>query len=257
MPVLVVERPAAFHSEVLGHRNLHALYVIAVPEGLHEGIGEAENHQVVHRPLAQIVVDPEDVLFLEIPEYHLIEMPRRSQVMAEGFLDDHPRVRHAAAMYQVVEHRFEHGRRNGQVMRRPARILEFSAESFESRRIVIVAVHIPQQRRESPERFWIRAAVLFQAVQRAGFKLIEVPTGLCHPDHRHVLQTSSFHHRQQCGEDLLVRQVAGSAEENECIRVIVHRLRHLFPFRGLLQMSPEFIPHGREELLRKIGLAAR
>jgi len=96
---LVVERPAALHPEVLGHCNLHALYVIAVPEGLHEGIGKSEDHQVVHRPLAQVVVDPEDIFFFEIPEQYLVEMPCRGEVVAEGLLDDHPRVRHAAAVY--------------------------------------------------------------------------------------------------------------------------------------------------------------
>ena len=106
--------------------------------------GKAEDHQVVHRPLTQVVVDPEDVFLFEIPEQYLVEMPRRGEVVAEGLLDDHPRVRHAAAMYEVFEHRFEHGRRNGQVMRRSARTLEFPAECFEGRRIAIITVNIPQ-----------------------------------------------------------------------------------------------------------------
>ena len=39
---LVVERAAALHAEVLGHGDLHALDVVAVPERLEEGVGEAE-----------------------------------------------------------------------------------------------------------------------------------------------------------------------------------------------------------------------
>ena len=69
---LIVERAAALHPEVLGHRNLHALYVVAIPERLHERICKAEDDQVVHRPLAQVMVDPEDCILFEISEQALL-----------------------------------------------------------------------------------------------------------------------------------------------------------------------------------------
>ena len=62
---LVVELAAALDAEILGHGDLHALDVIAVPDRLEEGVGEAEIEQVLDRFLAEIVVDAEDRLFVE------------------------------------------------------------------------------------------------------------------------------------------------------------------------------------------------
>jgi len=46
---LVVERTSALNPEVFRHGDLHALDVIAIPEGLQERVGEAEEEHVVHR----------------------------------------------------------------------------------------------------------------------------------------------------------------------------------------------------------------
>ena len=51
---------AALDAEALGHRDLHALDVVAVPDRLEERVGETEVHQVLHRLLAEVVVDAED-----------------------------------------------------------------------------------------------------------------------------------------------------------------------------------------------------
>ena len=60
---LLVKLAAAFHAERLGHGDLHAVNVIAVPDGLQEAVGEAEDQQVLHRLFAQVVIDAEDVVF--------------------------------------------------------------------------------------------------------------------------------------------------------------------------------------------------
>jgi hypothetical protein len=39
--------------------------VVAVPERLEDGVGEAEDQQVLHRLLAQVVVDAVDLLLVE------------------------------------------------------------------------------------------------------------------------------------------------------------------------------------------------
>ena len=59
-PGSVVERAAALDAEVLRHRDLHALDVVAVPDRLEEGVDEAEEEHVDDRPLAEVVVDAED-----------------------------------------------------------------------------------------------------------------------------------------------------------------------------------------------------
>ena len=56
----LVELAAAGHAEFLGHRDLHAGDEVAIPDGLEERVGEAEVQQVLHRLLAEVVIDAED-----------------------------------------------------------------------------------------------------------------------------------------------------------------------------------------------------
>src|SRR4030095_10162391 len=46
---LLVESAAALHAEVLRHRQLHTLDMVAIPEGLEDAVGEAEEHHAVDR----------------------------------------------------------------------------------------------------------------------------------------------------------------------------------------------------------------
>jgi len=64
-PGLVVEPAAPLHAEVLGHRDLHAFDVGAIPHRLEEGVGKAEEQHVVHGALAEVMVDAKDVVFVE------------------------------------------------------------------------------------------------------------------------------------------------------------------------------------------------
>src|SRR5258708_19687491 len=83
---LIIEGAPALYTEIFRHRYLHALDIVAIPECLHERICEAEGNHVIHRPLAQIVVDPEDCTFIELSEKDFIELLRRCQVMPERLL---------------------------------------------------------------------------------------------------------------------------------------------------------------------------
>ena len=62
---LFVEGAPTLHAEDLGHRDLHALDAIAVPDRLEELVGEPERQDVEDRLLAQVVVDPEDSRFVK------------------------------------------------------------------------------------------------------------------------------------------------------------------------------------------------
>ena len=57
---LVVIFAAPFDAERLGHRDLHMVDMGAVPQRLEQNVGEAQGHQVLHRLLAEVVVDAED-----------------------------------------------------------------------------------------------------------------------------------------------------------------------------------------------------
>ena len=62
---LLVELAAPLDAEVLGHRDLDAGDVVAVPDRLEERVREAEIQQVLHRLLAQVMVDAEDRALVE------------------------------------------------------------------------------------------------------------------------------------------------------------------------------------------------
>ena len=59
--------PAPFHANVLAHRHLHVLDRLAVPQLLKQRVGKPEHHDVLHRLLAQIVVNPENLPLAHVP----------------------------------------------------------------------------------------------------------------------------------------------------------------------------------------------
>ena len=57
---LLVEPPSSLHSEAFRHRDLDSLDVIPVPDRLQKGVGEAVVQEVLHRLLAEVMIDSED-----------------------------------------------------------------------------------------------------------------------------------------------------------------------------------------------------
>jgi hypothetical protein len=64
---LVVEGAALLHAQVFGDGDLDVGDVLAAPDGLEQRIAEAHREQVLHRGLAQVVVDAKDLLFARAP----------------------------------------------------------------------------------------------------------------------------------------------------------------------------------------------
>ncbi len=118
----LVERAAALHAELLGHGDLHVLDVVAVPNRLEKGIGEAEIEQILHRLLAQIVIDAEYGRFGKYLVKRAVERLRRREIAAEGLLDDDPGMawRNPDFARPCTTLR-EHARGNRKIMDRPGR----------------------------------------------------------------------------------------------------------------------------------------
>ena len=62
---LVVELRAPLDAELLGDRDLHVLDAAAAPQRLEQRVAEAQRQQVLHRLLAEIVIDAKDLLLGE------------------------------------------------------------------------------------------------------------------------------------------------------------------------------------------------
>src|ERR1700741_1732794 len=103
---LIVKAPAALYPEVLSHRDLDALDVVAVPKGFDKGVGKAERQHVVDCSLAKIMVNTEDVSFVEGPKQDLVQFLRRCEVIAERLFHDDSRPPPAVRSGQVLDDGF-------------------------------------------------------------------------------------------------------------------------------------------------------
>ncbi len=141
---LVVEFPPTLDAEGLRHRDLHAVDVVAVPDRLEEGVGEAEHCEVLDGPLAEVMVDAEDVRLVERRVERGVERARRLEIPPEGLLDDDARIARAARSREPFDDGREHARRDREVVRRSVRLAERRAKRRIGRGIAVVAVHVAQ-----------------------------------------------------------------------------------------------------------------
>ena len=81
-----------------------------VPNALVNRVDEPEYEDVLHRLLAQIVVDAKDLLFVEDFMQHLVELARRIEIGPERLLDEDARPRGEVELAEVANH-FGHGSR--------------------------------------------------------------------------------------------------------------------------------------------------
>src|SRR5919106_6393686 len=74
----------------LSRRDLHMIDVMAVPDRLEARVREAKYQHVLHRLFAQVVINAEELLFLDDFKELTVEGSRRRFVVAEGFFNDDP-----------------------------------------------------------------------------------------------------------------------------------------------------------------------
>ena len=114
----IVIAAAMFDTHLFGGGDGHIIHITPVPERLEEWIGKTECQNVLHRFLAQIMVDPEDLGFIEIVRKHGIQGARGLEVVADRFLDHNPRpfpVTRQSGFAEVFRDFAEHARRCGHV----------------------------------------------------------------------------------------------------------------------------------------------
>ena len=117
---LVVKAAAALHAEILRHGDLHAFDIGAIPERLHERIGEPEDEHVVHRPFAEVMVDAKIADSGKSPCRNRLRFCAEARSCAERLLDDDARAvpRRAATCRSCCTTVPNSDRRNRQIVGR-------------------------------------------------------------------------------------------------------------------------------------------
>src|SRR3954463_1287268 len=210
----VVEPATVADAEILGHRDLHALHEVPVPQRFEERVGEPEVREVLDGLAPEEVVDPEDRVLGEGAAKHRVQLSGAGQITTEGLLDDDARILRAARALEVLDHWLEQRRWDRQIEQGARRLAEPLPQSRERTRVEIVAVHVFEQLRQTFERALVDAAVLGEALAHPLEKRLAGPPRPGDADHRPV-QELALHHRLERGEDLLIGEVAGDPEQHQ------------------------------------------
>ena len=87
---IIIERHAPLEANGFGDCDLHVIDVGGVPERLEHQVGKAQREQVLHRLLAEIVVDPENPAFGESARHRVIDHAAGGQIGAQWLFEAHP-----------------------------------------------------------------------------------------------------------------------------------------------------------------------
>ena len=183
---LVVEPAAAGDVEFLRHRDLHEVDVIGVPDRLEKRVREAEVQQVLHRLLAEEMIDSENVLFREKAAQRAIQGLRGGQVASEWLFNDHARAGGATCRGQSRYDHLKHAWWNGEIEQRPPARAKRVAQGHEHFRITVVTGDIPKAGGQAIEDHGIDIVLCRDALFRARPQLLVGPGLLCKADHRNV-----------------------------------------------------------------------
>ena len=86
----VVVAAATTQADIFGHGDLDVVDVVRVPDRVEQLIGEAQRQDVLHRLLAQVVVDAKDRILGKDAVDYFVEIAGTVQVVTERLLDDNP-----------------------------------------------------------------------------------------------------------------------------------------------------------------------
>ena len=211
----VVEVPAGVDAEVLGHRDLHARHVVAVPDRLEDRVREPQVEDLRQPHLPEEVVDPVQLLLAQVDLELGLQRPRRLEVVPERLLDDDARVLGEPGAGQAADDHPEQRRRDLEVEDRVLFALERGRDALEGGGVGEVAGQVGEPRREARERLLVdRLAAGLDRRARVGAQVVIAPRvgrdaedrALQQPPALEPVQRPERHHP---------RQVAADAEDDE------------------------------------------
>ena len=92
----------------------------------------------MNRTFPKVVINPEDLRFVESAEYDFVKVAGRFEGAAERFLDHDARAFGTTGLFEVLDDRAEQYRWNGQIVCRMLSPTEFFAERIESGAVPVV-----------------------------------------------------------------------------------------------------------------------
>ncbi len=229
---LVVELATTFDTEVLEHVDGDRLDEVTVPQRFENRVGESEDQDVEHRLLAEEMIDPVDALLGVMGLHRLVELARALEVATEGLLQhDAAAIQPAGA--QAIGDGREQERRDGQVADRTLGVGDLRCDLFERLGFSIVTRHVVETIGEPlPDVFVDLLPTLDERLVSVVAQFVERPVRRGDTDHRHPEDAVGLELVQR-GEQLLLRQVTGDAEEHQGVGGTRKRLAgHQSPSRS-------------------------
>ena len=229
---LLVVAPARPHPELLAHRDLHVVDVAPVPDRLEDPVGEAEDHDVLHGLLAEVVIDAVDLPLVHDLLQRAVERDRRVEVAAERLLDHEPPpalvLAREAGLPELARDLAEERRRRRQVEEVVAAGAvplvgpgERGAEPLVGRRVVRVALRVddpsgdplPQRRVEVLRRERLQVAA------QAFPERVVAELGAREADDGHAIgEQAGAREVVEGRRELAAREIARRAEDHEHAR---------------------------------------
>ncbi len=214
----LVKGTAAVDAEILRQRHLDARDIVAVPDRFEERIGETEVEDVHDRLLAEEVIDAEDRIFGEDAARDAVERARGAKIAPERLFDDDARIAGETGAAEPFDHRLEQSGRDRQIVRGARRAAQRLIYRLVGGLIVVVPADVAEEGQQAVQRGRIvDAARSFHAILHAVAQLRQAPVPPGDANDRDV-QGATFGELVKRGEDLLVRKIAGRAEQHQCVR---------------------------------------
>ena len=221
----IVEVAAVLDAEVLGHRDLDARDVLAVPDRLEDPVCEPEVEDLLEAHLPEVVVDAEDLRLLDVLVELLGELARGLAVVAEGLLDDDPGVLRQAGLGEALDDPAEEERRDLEVEDGARGAGDRGRDALVRGGVAEVALHVREPLREAREHRLVELlAGADDRVAGALDELIDRPVVDGDPDDRALEQPALLEPVQRVERHDL-GQVPGDPEDHEDVGLLRLRRR--------------------------------
>ena len=219
----VVEVAAVVDAEVLGHRDLDARDLVAVPDRLEDRVREPQVEDLRESQLPEVVVDPVQLALVEVVVHLVRERAGGLQIVAERLLDHDAGGLDEACAGQAFHDGAEQERRDLEVEDRGAGVLQPHREALERRRVGEVARQVGEAGGEPVEHRRVEgltacqdrlAGTLAQVVVRPVVDGDADDRAGQQPARLEAVERVQRHH---------LRQVAGDAEHHEDVGRLLGR----------------------------------